>query len=146
VAKFTRKGLHRLECPMCGAVGYFTIAPLEQRGFPPCWCGASFEPGLELALHLGADTAAVAEYRAKCNSVAHGQVSHIANGHECDSPEFRALYGSDKEIGLLERERQETRARRLAAIGHREMWISPGSGKRKQRVVLPVSSPEPMPF
>lgn len=146
-AKFKRAGLHRLECASCDGYGYFTVAQLEARGLPGCWCGQTLEPAeLELALMLGVETITVQAYRAKVNSVAHGQASHYAKGRELESPEFRALYGDDHEPGILEQEREAARARRLAAIGLGERLVpDPERPRRKMRVRYRLQT-EPMPF
>jgi hypothetical protein len=56
MAKFSRKGLHRVTCDECQAFAYYTIATLETRGLPRCgWCADStMRPErYELALALG---------------------------------------------------------------------------------------------
>jgi hypothetical protein len=71
---FKRAGLHRLECPDCGCYGYYTVAMLEDAGCPDCWrpdCGGQLAPDeLELAMLLGVDSPAVAEYELECQSIA----------------------------------------------------------------------------
>jgi hypothetical protein len=98
MAKFTRKGLHKLECGQCDRFAYFTIATLESAGLPRCgWCeGETMQPTvLELALELGAEDAPVYRaYQDKVNSVAKGQAWNGGSGYE--SPEFRAIYGDPK--------------------------------------------------
>jgi hypothetical protein len=100
MAKFTRKGLHKLECAECDGFGYFTIATLEAKGLPRCgWCeGETMQPTvLELALELGAEDAPVYQaYTAKVNSVAKGQAWTGGDSSGYESPEFRALYGNPK--------------------------------------------------
>jgi hypothetical protein len=75
---FSRKGLHRLECQMCDEFGYFTVARLEAKGLPPCWCGERLQPcELELALILEAtESRPMIAYMRECNSVARGQAAH----------------------------------------------------------------------
>jgi hypothetical protein len=93
---FSRKGLHRLECPMCPCYGYFTVAMLEAAGeLPRCFargCGETLQPTeLELAMLLDAeDSRPMVEYRRECNSVAKGQASHYMLGHKCEAPELVA--------------------------------------------------------
>jgi hypothetical protein len=63
---FSRKGLHRLECPACSCYGYFTVAMLESAGeLPECFargCGETMMPAeLELARILGLDEAPVVQ-------------------------------------------------------------------------------------
>jgi hypothetical protein len=120
-AKFKRSGLHRLECESCDGYGYFTVAQLEAKGMPACWCGERLVPQrVELALMLGVEDAPImAAYRAKVSSVAHGQASHYAKGRELESPEFRAVESISRD------QRRAARARRIAAI---------------------LPTPEPMPF
>lgn len=86
---FTRKGLHRLECPMCPGYAYGTVANLELVGLPRCSCGETLQPAeLELAMILGADESRpMMEYVRECNSVAKGQASHYAKGRVLRSPE-----------------------------------------------------------
>lgn len=145
-AKFKRGGLHRLECASCPTYGYYTVAMIEDAGLPVCWregCGDTLQPArIELALLLGADKAPVmAEYSAKVNSVARGQVSHVARGREVESPEFRALFGSKDEPGLIEQQRELARARRMAGLGLCEVKGS----RRGERHVYRLDN-EPMPF
>jgi hypothetical protein len=53
---FSRKGLHRVTCDDCAGFLYATIAELETRGLPACWCGQRMRPErYELALALGVD-------------------------------------------------------------------------------------------
>jgi hypothetical protein len=86
--KFSRKGLHRLECPMCSCYGYFTVAMLENAGeLPACFargCGETMQPTeLELAMILEAeDSRPMMSYVRECNSVAKGQAPHGMRGHE----------------------------------------------------------------
>jgi hypothetical protein len=122
---FSRKGLHRLECPMCPCYGYFTVAALEGAGeLPRCFskgCGETLQPTeLELAMLLDAeDSRPMVEYRRECNSVAKGQASHYMLGHKCEAPE------------LVAAARVES-ARRLSA--------------RQRRIAALMPVPEPMPF
>lgn len=86
---FSRKGLHKLECPMCPGYAYGTVANLELVGLPRCSCGETLQPtSLELALILDAtDSRPMMEYVSECNSVAKGQASHYAKGRRLRSPE-----------------------------------------------------------
>lgn len=78
-----RRGLRRLECADCGAVIYLTFAQAERFGLPTCACGGSFAPDdLELAVALGLDSPAVAEYERELSRVLHGQASHGLRGRE----------------------------------------------------------------
>jgi hypothetical protein len=129
---FSRKGLHKLECQWCDGFAYFTVPTLEARGLPRCgWCDASerMQPAtLELALEINAtDAPVMQEYQAKVNSLAKGQASHYSLGRECESPEFRAMYGDPRnrrqDPGLI----AETRL----------------ASDRRRRRRIPV---EPMPF
>ena len=53
--KFSRKGLHRVECPACPGYAYGTVANLETVGLPLCACGERLQPTeLELAFILDA--------------------------------------------------------------------------------------------
>jgi hypothetical protein len=123
MAKFSRKGLHKLECAGCDGYAYYTIATLERRGLPRCgWCEETMQPTvLELALEIGADDAPVMQaYRAKVNSVAKGQASHYSKGADLESPEFRALYGDPRnrkrEPGLAVESRLASDRRRRRRI------------------------------
>lgn len=120
---FSRKGLHRLECPMCPCYGYFTVAMLENAGdLPECFardCGkATMQPmAIELALLLDADDAPIMRaYLAKCSSVAHGQAHTGRDASTLESPEFRALYGTSRDPGIIAQQRQQSRTRQLMAL------------------------------
>lgn len=110
---FSRKGLHALECQMCDARSYATVATLERRGLPPCWCGERMQPTeLELAMILSAtDARPMVEYMRQCNSVAKGQAAHGRAG--------RTLKRTPEEVAA-ERVEAERRShavyRQLAAI------------------------------
>lgn len=149
-AKFKRSGTHPLECEQCDAYVYATVASLEAHGMPICGCGGTFQPRrLELALMLGLeDLPIVRAYGAKIASVMHGQAPMVQRGQSdhLESPEFRALYGSDKEMGLLEQQREQARARRLAALGLGEKLVpDPENPRRKVRVRFKLDT-EPMAF
>lgn len=126
MAKFSRKGLHKLECAMCDGFGYFTIATLEAKGLPKCgWCEAeTMQPTvLELAIELGADDAPVmSAYQAKVNSVAKGQAWTGGDASGYESPEFRALYGDprnrrkDPGLALESRVASDRRRRRRVPV------------------------------
>jgi hypothetical protein len=122
---FSRKGLHRLECPACPGYAYSTVACLETVGQPSCPCGETLQPTeLELAFILGAeDSRPMVEYLRKCNSVAKGQAgpgsAHLADTSHYESPEEQAAKFVEKS------RRQSARARRLAAL---------------------LPAPQPMPF
>ncbi len=116
VAKFSRKGLHRVRCESCDGAVYVTIAQLEQRGMPACWCGAAMTPDrVELALALGLDDhPAVLELQARTHRKEVAQMpkakrpcqmsSSLANMAERALDEIRA------------EQRREARTRRIAAI------------------------------
>jgi hypothetical protein len=60
--KFKRGGLHKVECPGCGAFAYTTVPQLERHGLPVCRCGEDFVPDeLEVAFLLGLEDAPVVE-------------------------------------------------------------------------------------
>lgn len=112
---FSRKGLHKLECPDCPCYGYFTVAALEDAGgLPQCFragCGALLEPTeLELAVLLGVDSPAVTEYVAECESIAHGQASHGMRGRELRPVESIAAERVSK------RRRERALSNRLRAL------------------------------
>jgi len=93
---FSRKGVHKLECPMCDGAVYATVAVLESRGLPSCWCGETLQPTeLELALLLGTDCPATTEFEAA-----------------------KALGMSDREAAkrVETRRREKARIRQLSAI------------------------------
>lgn len=98
-AKFSRKGVHKLECPMCDGAMYATVAQLEHRGLPQCWCGERLQPTtLDLAMILGADESRpMMVYMRECNSVAKGQASHYAKGRVLRSPESVAAERVERE-------------------------------------------------
>jgi hypothetical protein len=78
-----RRGLRRLECADCTASIYASFSQLEQHGIPTCACGGRFVPDdLELALALGVDAPAVAEYERELSRILHGQASHGLRGRE----------------------------------------------------------------
>lgn len=81
---FSRKGLHKLECQVCDGFLYATVAMLEAKGLPPCWCGSPLQPTeLDLAMILGAEESRpLVEYRRECNRVAKGQAPHGRAGRE----------------------------------------------------------------
>jgi hypothetical protein len=122
---FKRAGLHKLTCPECPGYAYVTVAMLETIGYPVCPCGRDLEPErLELALLLGRDDLPIVRaYADKCSSVAHGQAHTGRDASTLESPEFRALYGNDREPGLLELQRRDARARRLSALNRG--WTPP---------------------
>src|SRR5690348_7078503 len=108
--KFSRKGLHRLECPGCPGYAYGTVANLETVGLPRCACGETLQPTeLELAMILGADESRpMVDYQRQCNSVAKGQTSHGRRGRQLRGVEEIAAERVEAE------RRQSARARRLA--------------------------------
>ena len=122
--KFTRKGLHRLDCAACPNYTYSTVAALERHGLPSCPCGSRFEPSkVELALELGLsadECPIVAAYFAKVSSVMHGQepalaslrlqAARAAKGTELESPELVAL------ADFRKYEAGRARKRQLAAL------------------------------
>lgn len=105
---FSRKGLHRLECQLCDGYVYATVAQLEARGLPVCWCGERLQPTeLELAMILEAeDSRPMVEYRRECNSVAKGQQSHIRRGRDVQSPEMLAAERVESSRRRSARQRQ----------------------------------------
>lgn len=111
---FKRAGLHPLRCPDCGCYGYFTVAMLEDAGCPECWrpdCEGTLAPDeLELAMLLGVDSPAVAEYEQECQSIAHGQASHGRKGRELRPVESIAA----ERVSVRRRER--ARSNRLSAL------------------------------
>lgn len=108
---FSRKGLHRLECPECPGYTYSTVANLETVGLPSCKCGSTFEPErLELAELLGVESPAVIAYRLECQSIAHGQASHGQRGRQLRPVELVAAERVES------RRRSEARNRRLSAL------------------------------
>jgi hypothetical protein len=113
---FTRRGLHRLECPECPGYTYSTVAALEAIGLPSCGCGARFQPErLELAALLGVEDApAVEEYRRELQSAGHGQAWASGCGRR-DTSEWRTPETIAAER-VEQRRREVARKRRLAAI------------------------------
>jgi hypothetical protein len=109
---FKRAGLHRLECQVCDGYMYATVAQLEAKGLPACWCGETLQPTeLELAMLLEADDARpMVEYRRECNSVAKGQASHGQRGRVLRSPEMVAAERVESS------RRTSARQRRLSAL------------------------------
>lgn len=88
-APFTRKGLHRVVCDECQGFGYFTIAQLEQRGMPACWCGERMRPErYELAAALGMDHPAEQELE--------------RDGYNREMSQVRALGGYQKAAARME--------------------------------------------
>jgi hypothetical protein len=126
MASFKRAGLHKLECPMCPAYVYATVAGLEANGQPLCSCGETFQPTeLDLAMILGAsESRPMVNYMRECNSVAKGQAAHGRAG--------RTLKRTPEEVAA-ERVEAERRShavyRQLAAI-----------------LPVPVSASEAIPF
>jgi hypothetical protein len=117
MAKFTRKGLHRLECPMCDGFAYATVATLERRGLPPCWCGEVLQPTeLELAMMLDAvDSRPMVDYLRECNRVAKGQQPHVRQGRDCRAPELVAAERVEVERRELARARRRAGLSRVVA-------------------------------
>jgi hypothetical protein len=124
MSKFSRKGVHKLECPMCDGAVYATVAVLESRGLPSCWCGETLQPTeLELAMILGADESRpMMTYMRECNSVAKGQAAHGRAG--------RTLKRTPEEIAAERAERERVS---LAC------W-------RQITALKPMPTPEPLPF
>jgi hypothetical protein len=108
---FKRTGLHKMECRDCGNYAYSAVAALERFGLPMCHCGSELLPDeLELAVLLGVDSPAVAEYEAECQSIAHGQASHGMRGRELRPVESIAAER------VSARRRERARSNRLQAI------------------------------
>jgi hypothetical protein len=136
MAAFKRSGLHRLEC-CCGSYVYATVAQLERVGLPCCACGEPFEPErFELGLLLGVDCQAVRDYHERIYRFELGQKGskkkgseHLASPEQEVASEFSAAY------------RSTARARRLAAIGSREVKV-----KRTRKVAVLRVQSDPMPF
>lgn len=111
VAAFKRSGLHRLECESCAGYAYGTVACLERYGLPACGCGARLLPArVELAMLLGVDCLAVAEYQHELSSVMHGQAPHGQRARELRPAELVAAERVEQ------RRRERARASRLGAL------------------------------
>ena len=128
VATFSRKGLHRLECPMCEATVYSTVAQLEQRGLPACWCGERFQPAtVDLALHLGADDAPIAR-------------------EFFDREARKDLAQKPAQIRASRRGRDPSTLNDMTAAALDEVRELQRSNARKRRLALFTPTPEVIPF
>lgn len=126
----TRQGLKRLECADgCGCIAYMTLAQLERHGMPLCPCGAGLVPDdLEVAAAVCdaltlEQVPTYREYLRKCQSVAHGQKSHVQRGRVVQAVEQAAADATRRAVVRAAQERKRaglrqnmTRAAEAAAM------------------------------
>jgi hypothetical protein len=119
-APFKRGGVHRLNCVSCDGYLYATVAQLEARGTPACWCGEQMEPTrIELAMILGIDDApAVRELADRTEDKERAQLRSVGRGGEM-LKRFAGTLNDMSAVALEEiraEQRAQARERRLSGL------------------------------